>query len=121
MDVPDLDLVLPFNGACLEGEARDVAEQASAAWEAAVCWRDEYSLRRLAEVRPDLPMGISLARWRTVAQLRASKISQTSRTKKSSSQGSPSKRVTRPAALKAVVPRAGENTGGSAKRFQISM
>jgi aminoglycoside phosphotransferase (APT) family kinase protein len=52
VDVPDLDLVLPFNGAGLEGEARDVAEQASAAWEAAVCWRDEYSLRRLAEVRP---------------------------------------------------------------------
>ena len=51
VDVPDLDLVLPFNGASLEGEARDVAEQASAAWEAAVCWKDEYSVRRLAEVR----------------------------------------------------------------------
>ena len=51
VDVPDLDLVLPLNGAGLEGEARDVAEQASAAWEAAVCWKDEYSVRRLAEVR----------------------------------------------------------------------
>jgi Ser/Thr protein kinase RdoA (MazF antagonist) len=51
VDVPDLDLVLPFNGADLEGEARDVAEQASAAWEAAVCWDDDYSKRRLAEVR----------------------------------------------------------------------
>lgn len=50
-DVPDLDLVLPFNGAGLEGEARDVAAQASAAWEAAVCWDDEYSKQRLAEVR----------------------------------------------------------------------
>ena len=52
VDVPDLDLVLPFNGAGLEGEARDIAEQASAAWEAAVCWDDDYSRKRLAEVRP---------------------------------------------------------------------
>lgn len=52
VDVPDLDLVLPFNGAGLEGEARDIAEQAEAAWEAAVCWKDDYAERRLAEVRP---------------------------------------------------------------------
>jgi Ser/Thr protein kinase RdoA (MazF antagonist) len=52
VDVPDLDLVLPYNGAGLQGEARDAAEQASAAWEAAVCWKDDYSVRRLAEVRP---------------------------------------------------------------------
>jgi len=52
VDVPDLDLVLPHNGAGLEGEARDIAEQASAAWEAAVCWQDDYSIKRLAEVRP---------------------------------------------------------------------
>src|SRR5690606_520929 len=51
VDVPDLDLVLPHNGAGLEGEARDIAEQASAAWEAAVCWDDDYSRKRLAEVR----------------------------------------------------------------------
>ena len=51
VDVPDLDLVLPDNGAGLEGEARDIAEQASAAWEAAVCWDDDYSRQRLAEVR----------------------------------------------------------------------
>ncbi|MGO7164276.1 aminoglycoside phosphotransferase, partial [Rhizobium johnstonii] len=25
--------------------------QASAAWEAAVCWQDEYAVKRLAEVR----------------------------------------------------------------------
>jgi Ser/Thr protein kinase RdoA (MazF antagonist) len=52
VDVPDLDLVLPFNGAALEGEALDIAAQASAAWEAAVCWDDEHAIKRLAEVRP---------------------------------------------------------------------
>ena len=51
VDVPDLDLVLPHNGANLEGEARDTAEQAAAAWEAAVCWKDDYAEMRLAEVR----------------------------------------------------------------------
>ena len=51
VDVPDLDLVLPHNAAGLEGDARDIAGQASAAWEAAVCWDDEYSIKRLAEVR----------------------------------------------------------------------
>lgn len=50
-DVPDLDLVLPYNGAGLEGEARDIAGQASAAWEAAICWNDDYAIQRLAEVR----------------------------------------------------------------------
>ncbi len=52
VDVPDLDLgSLPGNAAGLEGAALDVAAQASAAWEAAVCWDDDYSKRRLAEVR----------------------------------------------------------------------
>jgi len=51
VDVPDLDLALPHNAAGLEGEARDIAEQASAAWQAAVCWKDDYAVRRLAEVR----------------------------------------------------------------------
>ncbi|MGV3576367.1 MAG: phosphotransferase enzyme family protein [Devosia sp.] len=51
VDVSVLDLVLPFNGAVLEGEALDIAEQASAAWEAAVCWKDDYAVSRLAEVR----------------------------------------------------------------------
>lgn len=50
VDVPDLDLALPYNSAGLEGEARDAAEQAAAAWEAAVCWKDDYAVRRLAEV-----------------------------------------------------------------------
>jgi Ser/Thr protein kinase RdoA (MazF antagonist) len=50
-DVPDLDLALPHNAAGLEGGARDTATQASAAWEAAVCWGDEYAIKRLAEVR----------------------------------------------------------------------
>ena len=52
VDVPDLDLVLPHNAADLDEEAHDVAAQASAAWEAAVCWDDEYAVERLAEVRP---------------------------------------------------------------------
>ncbi|MBJ3783875.1 phosphotransferase enzyme family protein [Devosia sediminis] len=51
VDVPDLDLALPFNAAGLMGEARDAAEQAAAAWEAAVCWKDDYAIGRLAEVR----------------------------------------------------------------------
>jgi Ser/Thr protein kinase RdoA (MazF antagonist) len=50
VDVPDLDLVLP-DDAGLEDGAYDVAAQASAAWEAAVCWKDEYTVGRLAEVR----------------------------------------------------------------------
>jgi len=51
VDVPDLDLALPHNAAGLDDVAYDVAAQASAAWEAAVCWDDDYSVRRLAEVR----------------------------------------------------------------------
>ena len=51
VDVPDLDLVLPHNAAGLDGGAYDIAAQASAAWQAAVCWDDAYSIMRLAEVR----------------------------------------------------------------------
>jgi Ser/Thr protein kinase RdoA (MazF antagonist) len=51
VDVPDLDLVLPHNAAGLDGGAHDIAAQASAAWEAAVCWEDDYAIKRLAEVR----------------------------------------------------------------------
>ncbi len=51
VDVPDLDLVLPHNAAGLDGDTHDIASQASAAWEAAVCWDGEYAVRRLAEVR----------------------------------------------------------------------
>ncbi|MGV9809481.1 hypothetical protein [Micromonospora chersina] len=46
-----VDLVLPDNAACLDDGAYDIAAHASAAWEAAVCWDDEYAVRRLAEVR----------------------------------------------------------------------
>lgn len=35
----------------VEQLAGGVVAQASAAWEAAVCWDDEYSVRRLGEVR----------------------------------------------------------------------
>lgn len=51
VDVPELDLVLPHNSAGLDPVAHNIAAQASAAWEAAVCWDDDYSLERLAEVR----------------------------------------------------------------------
>jgi hypothetical protein len=51
VDVPDLDLVLPHNAAGLDGGAYDIAAQASAAWQAAVCGDDGYSIKRLAEVR----------------------------------------------------------------------
>ena len=52
VDVPDLDLgALPGNAAGLTPSAYDIAAQASAAWEAAVCWKDDYAVRRLAEVR----------------------------------------------------------------------
>ena len=51
VDVPDLDLVLPHNAAGLDSGAHDIAAQASAAWEAAVCWDDAYAVKRLAEVR----------------------------------------------------------------------
>jgi predicted kinase len=52
VDVPDLDLVLPHNAAGLTDDVLDVAAQASAAWEAAVCWDDDHSKECLAEVRP---------------------------------------------------------------------
>jgi hypothetical protein len=51
VDVPDLDLVLPYNAAGLDDVALDIAAQASAAWEAAVCWDDEFAIKRLSEVR----------------------------------------------------------------------
>jgi hypothetical protein len=51
VDVPDLDLVLPHNAAGLDAAAHDVAAQAWAAWEAAVCWDDAHARTRLAEVR----------------------------------------------------------------------
>lgn len=61
-DVADLDLALPYNAAGLDPDTLDVASQASAAWEAAVCWDDAYSLRRLAEVRPVQEPGRSALR-----------------------------------------------------------
>jgi Ser/Thr protein kinase RdoA (MazF antagonist) len=54
VDVPELDLVLPHNAAGLSDETHDLAAQARAAWEAAVCWdpsgADQFAARRLAEV-----------------------------------------------------------------------
>jgi hypothetical protein len=55
VDVPDLDLALPHNAAGLGDDAYDIAAQARAAWEAAVCWdptgTDQFAVKRLAEVR----------------------------------------------------------------------
>jgi hypothetical protein len=51
VDIPDLDLVLPSNAAGLDDGAHEIAAQASAAWAAAVCWDNEYAVKRLAEVR----------------------------------------------------------------------
>jgi len=51
VDVADLDLVLPHNAANLGDDAYDTAAQASAAWEAAVCWDDAHARESLAEVR----------------------------------------------------------------------
>jgi Ser/Thr protein kinase RdoA (MazF antagonist) len=51
VDVPDLDLVLPQNAADLADGAYDIAAQASAAWEAAVCWDDQHARESLAQVR----------------------------------------------------------------------
>jgi len=52
VDAPDLDLALPHNAAGLDDDdAYDIAAQASAAWEAAVCWDDNYAIDRLAQVR----------------------------------------------------------------------
>jgi Ser/Thr protein kinase RdoA (MazF antagonist) len=51
VDVPDLDLVLPDNAADLGDAVHDIAAQASAAWEAAVCWDDEHAREQLARVR----------------------------------------------------------------------
>lgn len=55
VDIADLDLVLPHNAACLDEDAHDVATQAKAAWDAAVCWdptgADQFAANRLTEVR----------------------------------------------------------------------
>lgn len=51
VDVPDLDLALPHNAAGLDAATYDTAAQAFAAWEAAVCWDDDHSKQRLAQVR----------------------------------------------------------------------
>jgi Ser/Thr protein kinase RdoA (MazF antagonist) len=42
VDVPDLDLVLPYNAADLDDDTHDVAAQAWAAWDAALCFTSGY-------------------------------------------------------------------------------
>jgi len=51
VDFPDLDPALPFNAAGLAADAYDIVCQASTAWEAAICWDDDFAIGRLAEVR----------------------------------------------------------------------
>jgi Ser/Thr protein kinase RdoA (MazF antagonist) len=52
VDVPEIDLgSLPYNASNLEEGAYYIARQASAAWDAAVCWDDEYAVKRLTEVQ----------------------------------------------------------------------
>lgn len=52
VDVADLDLVLPHDAADLGDDAYDIASQASAAWEAAVCWDADHAREQLTRVRP---------------------------------------------------------------------
>ncbi len=51
VDTPALVCVRHRPEAGIDGEALDIASQASAAWEAAVCWDDDHARRCLAEVR----------------------------------------------------------------------
>ena len=71
VDVPDLDLVLPHNAAGLDDDAYDIAAQAPAAWEAAVCW-DPTTIRSQAARRSS--SGLSHAHpvltWNTCAARR---------------------------------------------------
>ena len=50
VDVPALDLALPHNAACLSDADYDIAAQASAAWEAAVCWDDDYAKKSVSRM-----------------------------------------------------------------------
>lgn len=51
VDVPAIDLgTLSLDASNLDKDAYYIAQQASAAWAAAVCWKDEYAVKRLAEV-----------------------------------------------------------------------
>jgi len=55
VDIAELDLALLGNPASLDDDEFDTVWQASAAWEAAVCWdptgEDKYAQMRLAQVR----------------------------------------------------------------------
>jgi Ser/Thr protein kinase RdoA (MazF antagonist) len=53
VDVPDLDLVLPYNAADLDDDTHSLAAQAWAAWDSALCFTSgyhEFAAERLAEV-----------------------------------------------------------------------
>lgn len=52
VDVSSLDLALSHNAAEIDADRLEKISQAVSAWEAAVCWDDDYSKKRLAEVKP---------------------------------------------------------------------
>jgi hypothetical protein len=52
VDVPDSTSCCPTTPRASTTPRTTSPDQASAAWEAAVCRDDEYSVKRLAEVRP---------------------------------------------------------------------
>lgn len=52
VDVSAFDLVLPHNAGSLSKQDQELMSQALSAWEAAVCWGDDYAKKRLAEVNP---------------------------------------------------------------------
>ena len=58
VDVPDLDLVLPHNAAGLDDDTHDVAAQAWAAWDAALCYTSGYRRVRSRAARRS-PTGLS--------------------------------------------------------------
>lgn len=51
VDVSAFDLVLPENAAELPEQDLQILSQALSAWEASVCWGDDYAEMRLAEVK----------------------------------------------------------------------
>lgn len=70
VDAADLYLALPENAAALYEGAYDIAAQTSAAWEAAVRWRDDYAVKRLPKFeKPDRSrvLWIATANFRTHA------------------------------------------------------
>ena len=60
VDVPDLDLCCPTTPPVSRTSAHDIAAQASAAWEAAVCSEDEYAIKAACRSSSGLSSGSEL-------------------------------------------------------------